>query len=91
MREAQPINAIGDRHASGGPGKPGPPETSSSPARFPATGVAGNLGADFVKCLAPALRAGTRLLTRLRSSLARRQASGHPPCSRVSAAIRAKN
>ncbi len=53
----------------------------------PGDSVAGNRGADFVQCLAPALRAGTRHWTRLRSLAVRRQACSHPLCSRVSAAI----
>jgi len=38
---------------------------------IPGDSVAGNRGAAFVQCLAPALRAGTRHWTRLRSSPAR--------------------
>jgi len=56
-------------------------------ASVPRDCVARNRGADFVQCLAPALCAGTRHWTRLRSSDVRRQACCHPPCSRVSAAL----
>ena len=51
--------------------------------------VAGNRGADFVKRLAPAFRAGTSHLTRLRSPAVNRPAAcSYPPCSGGCAAIR---
>jgi hypothetical protein len=57
----------------------------------PGGSAAGNRGADFVKRLAPALRAGTSHLTRLRApAVIRPTACSHPSCSRVSAAIEEK-
>jgi hypothetical protein len=53
----------------------------------PGGSAAGNRGADFVKRLAPSLRAGTSHLTRLRATaVIRPPACSHPSCSRVSAA-----
>jgi hypothetical protein len=55
--------------------------------RVPGGSAAGNRGADFVKRLAPSLRAGTSHLTRLRApAVIRPTACSHPSCSRVSAA-----
>jgi len=50
--------------------------------------AARNRGADYVEHLVPSLRAG-RYSTRLRAvAVIRPAACSHPPCSRVSTAIR---